>query len=516
MTPMGDRAPDPGGEPGARADQFHQLFDGSVVPTALISVDTAGIGTIVGANDALGVLLGYPSLAGRTLTELTDERDRPADEPNRARLAAGATDLFRREKHYVRQDGTVLLLQTYATVIGRPSRETLCITVFLDEGQVASVQGQFSGMARFAEALAELRSALLREEPTQFVLELICSWARQILDANHASLMEVVEPGMLRIRAVDGSAPDDVVGLTWPVSHAQFGEALDSRLATRYQVGQDELIGLADRFPGVGRPAQQLFLAMAPVLTADRTLGALTASRARAPFDDEELALLQLFASEVSEALTVAQLRTDLARLAVIEDRERIARNLHDEIIQDLIGVRLGLVHILQRTPDNGACDELADSLAQLDLLTTRVRDVVVGLEAGGGLADFRDTLESITSSKAQGAHIGWTFEIDGELERLADDERVEIVRVLNEAVSNVVRHSDATQVAVALAISCESAQLDIEDDGIGFDADAHAPGMGLRNLRVRAVERGGTFAISTSPDAGTHLRWSIPLRNRA
>ena len=92
----------------------------------------------------------------------------------------------------------------------------------------------------------------------------------------------------------------------------------------------------------------------------------------------------------------------------MIEDRERIARNLHDEIIQDLIGVRLGLVHILQRTPDAEACEELAGSLRQLDLVTTRVRDVVAGLAAGGGLAECRDTLTSITSSKAQGDHIGW------------------------------------------------------------------------------------------------------------
>jgi|GEM_PF-2451698 Signal transduction histidine kinase len=500
----------------ARADLFGRLFETSAVPTALISVDPAGIGTILGSNDALDVLLGYPTVVGRTLTELTDERDRPADEPNRARLAAGATNVFRREKRYVRSDGAVIPLHTYATVIDRPLHETVVITIFLDDSSVASVQAQLGGIDRFAEALADLRSSLLREEPTQVVLELICSWARRILDAYHAGLMEIVEPDLLRIRAVDDAATKGVVGLTWPVNHAQFSDALVSGLATRYQVSQEELVGLADRYPDVSRPPRQLFLAMAPVLTADRTLGALIASRGRAPFDDEELALLELFASEVSEALTVAQLRTDLARLALIEDRERIARNLHDEIIQDLIGVRLGLVHLLQRTLDDEACEELAESLTQLDLVTTRVRDVVAGLEEGASMADFRDTLTSMTSSKANSAHIGWTMQIEGELERLADDERVEIMRVLNEAVSNVVRHSDATQVGVALSVSPDALTLVVDDDGIGFDAAGHVVGMGLRNLNLRAIERGGNFEVRESPDGGTQLRWSIPLRARA
>lgn len=511
-----DAPPAPDGDLAHRSDHFRRLFDSSGVPAALVLVDSAGSGTILAANDALGALLGYETLVGRNLTELTDERDRLGDAPTRVWLAASPTEVFRRDKRYVRGDGAVVALHAYAAVIDRPPRGTLAITVFLDDRGVAQFEERRSGMDRLAEALAELRSSLLREDRTQVVLELICSWACEILGADHAGLMELVEPKLLRIRAVDDSAQNGVVGLSWPVNHAQFSEALISRRATRYEVSQEELVGLADRYPGVSRPPKQLFLAMAPVLTADRTLGALIASRSHAPFDDEDLALLELFASEVSEALTVAQLRTDLARLALIEDRERIARNLHDEIIQDLIGVRLSLVHLLQRTADNEAREELAESLTQLDLVTTRVRDVVAGLEGGASIADFRDTLTSITSIKAQSAHIGWTMQIDGELERLGDDERVEILRVLNEAVSNVVRHSDATQVGVVLSVFPDALTLIVDDDGIGFDATEHAVGMGLRNMNLRAVERGGTFEICESSEGGTNLCWSIPLRGRA
>ncbi len=510
--------PDPSAETDEAAAgpyDFVRLFGRSAVPTALISVDAAGLGTIRAANAPLGRLLGYPDLVGHNLTELADKRDRPTDEPNRARFASGSTDVFRRDKRYVRSDGVVVPLHTYAAVIDRLPQETLVVTVFLDDRNLADLEAQFRGMDRLAGALAELRSALLREEPTQSVLELICSWARRILEANHAGVMELVQPGLLRIRAVDDGAAG-IVGSTWPVSHAQFGEALVSRVATRYELRPDELGQVQARSLDSGEPSGRLFLAMAPVLTAERTVGALVASRSRAAFSDEELALLELFASEVSEALTVAQLRTDLERLAVIEDRERIARNLHDEIVQDLIGVRLGLVHFLQRAVDAEVREQLGESLRQVDLVTTRLRDVVEGLEPGASLAGFRDALTSTTSSKAHSAHIGWSTEIVGDLERLAADERVEILRVVNEAVSNVVRHSDATQVGVTLRVTAKILTLVVDDDGIGFDDHGHMPGMGLRNLKVRALERGGTFEISESSEGGTRLCWSIPLRSGA
>ena len=503
------------GEAAIGPGQFDRFFGRSAVPTALISVDSAGIGTIRAANAPLCLLLGYQDLVGHNLTELADERDRPGDEPNRARFASGSTDVFRRDKRYVRSDGGVVAVRTFATVIDRLSEETLVVTVFLDDRNLADLDAQLRGVDRLTRVLAELRSALLREEPTQGVLELICSWARQILGANHAGVMELVEPALLSVRAVDDRGAN-IVGMTWPVGHAQFREALVSRVAARYELRPDELGELRARYFDLGETPGRLFLAIAPVFTAERTLGALVASRARAAFDDEELALLQLFASEVSDALTVAQLRADLERLAVIEDRERIARNLHDEIIQDLIGVRLGLVHFLQRAEDTDVRAQLTESLTQVDLVTMRLRDVVAGLEPGASLTGFRDALASTTSSKADSAHIGWSTEIIGDLERLAADERMEILRVVSEAVSNVARHSDATQVGVTLRISAEFLTLVVDDDGIGFDDQGHTPGMGLRNLKVRALERGGTFEISESSDGGTRLAWSIPLRRGA
>ena len=500
-----------------RSDQFRRLFGSSDVAAALVWYDkVAAEGVMLAANGALTALLGYETLDGRNMAELTVERDRLTDAATVAWMASTSNEVFRHSKRYVRGDGTLIALDVYAGLIDRSAQANLAVCVFVDERRGAQVEEQRTAMSRVTEALADLRAALLREEPTQGVLELICSWACEMLHAYNAGLMETVEPQSLRVRAVDNASAKGIVGMAWPVEHTTFSAALRMGVATRYEMGPNDLLALASRLPGTEGLSNRLFLAMAPVISSERTLGALIVSRRKAPFADDELALLELFANEVSDALTFAQLRTDLARLAVIEDRERIARNLHDEIIQDLIGVRLGLVHLLQRSSDDEAREELAESLTQLDLVTIRARDVVTGLEDGASVADFRDTLTSVASSKARRANIGWTMEIEGELERLAGDERFEVMRVLNEAVSNVVRHSDATQMGVSLSVSPDALTLVVDDDGIGLDAVSDVTGLGLRNLNRRAVERGGSFDIDASPEHGTTLRWSIPLRGGA
>ena len=110
---------------------------------------------------------------------------------------------------------------------------------------------------------------------------------------------------------------------------------------------------------------------------------------------------------------------------------------------------------------------------------------------------------------------IGWTVELYGPLEEIGDDERADLLRVLNEAVSNVVRHADATQVDMTLLVGDDRVCLVVADDGIGPAGAAGATGMGLPNLRARAGERGGECTIGGRADGGTRLEWWIPRAPR-
>jgi signal transduction histidine kinase len=253
-----------------------------------------------------------------------------------------------------------------------------------------------------------------------------------------------------------------------------------------------------------------LYIAVAPITGTGGQFGALTVRRARGPFDDEEMALLALFAGGVSDALSVARARDDLERLRVLEVRQQIARDLHDEVIQDLIGLRFAVDGLVRHAGDPAVARQLRTLGEELTVTTKRLRDVVAGLETVAP-QDFGDEVHALIGSRAVRHGIGWTVELKGSMDSFVDDERAEVLRVLNEALSNVVRHADATQVDVALGIDDTRIELRVDDDGVGPAVPSAPTGMGLRNMQERARARDGDFALRERTGGGTSLVWCIP-----
>ena len=270
--------------------------------------------------------------------------------------------------------------------------------------------------------------------------------------------------------------------------------------------------GLAETVRDVGDGP--LHVAVAPVTAGGRRFGALTVRRAVAPFDDDEMALLAVFADGVSDALTVSNGRDEIERLRVLEVRQQIARDLHDEVIQDLIGVRLALDGIVHHTADPVVADQVRTLGDELTSTTKRLRDVVAGVETATPVA-FGDSLRSLISSRARRQGIGWNIRLDGPVDTIVDDERADVLRVVNEALSNVVRHADATQVDLTVCVDDTRLELLVEDDGVGPAGAADATGMGLRNLRARARARAGECRLAPRSDGGSSLVWWIPRSSR-
>ena len=160
-----------------------------------------------------------------------------------------------------------------------------------------------------------------------------------------------------------------------------------------------------------------------------------------------------------------------------------------------------------------GALRALRDELNEA---TMRLRDVVAGLDGAMTPAAFVDTLRSLIASRAERHGIDWSVEVDGPVEDIGDDERAELLRVLNEAVSNVVRHADATQVDV----DARGRGRPHPPGGGGRRRRARrrvgARGMGLRNLAARADERRGDWRGQARPGGGTRLAMVGAVRGRA
>jgi signal transduction histidine kinase len=228
-------------------------------------------------------------------------------------------------------------------------------------------------------------------------------------------------------------------------------------------------------------------------------------------FGDEDEELVEMFAAHAGIAIQNARLHEDVQALAIVGERLRISRDLHDGIIQSIYAVSLSLeeaVELVASDPDN-AVDRLHTTISD-------IRTFIVGLgsELGTGLAD---TVDSMARELLGGSGVILESELGGaaEVERRLPGEAVhEIVQIAREAVSNVGRHSGATRAELRLVATDDEATLTIADDGVGFDPSARLGSghFGLANLRDRAAAIAGTISIESRAGEGTRIIVRIPL----
>jgi signal transduction histidine kinase len=197
------------------------------------------------------------------------------------------------------------------------------------------------------------------------------------------------------------------------------------------------------------------------------------------------------------------------------EERRKLSRELHDHVGQTLTGLRMELGRIERlRVPSN---DRLAAAIAEaralVDELVRTVRDLALGLRPSM-LDDFglQSALEWHVRDLTRRSGLPVTLTINGDFADLSDQQKTCIYRVVQEALTNCVRHARASRVAVSLSRTTAGLELDIADDGIGLDAGRSGRGLGLKGIEERARELAGTMTIDTGVDAGTTLHVRLPL----
>jgi signal transduction histidine kinase len=229
-------------------------------------------------------------------------------------------------------------------------------------------------------------------------------------------------------------------------------------------------------------------------------------------FDQGTVGLVETFADQASVAIQYVRAQTDLRRLGLMDERERIAKELHDGIIQSLfaVGMNLQSAALTSGSPETSARVERA--VEELDRVIRDLRNYIFGLRPGI-LADrqLNQALEALGEEVSSTSHIPIAVEVDGAVSAGLSSRSHEIVQLTREALSNITRHSRAKHAAVRLTRRGATAILAIEDDGIGFDARGSSTGSGLRNMRERAAGIGGTLRISSSKGKGTKLRFTFP-----
>ncbi len=263
-----------------------------------------------------------------------------------------------------------------------------------------------------------------------------------------------------------------------------------------------------------GHPAMTTFLGV-PIRVRGEVFGNLylTEKADGLPFTEIDEELAAGLAVTAGVAIENFRLHDRIAELRVVEDRERIARDLHDTVIQRLFATGLSLQGAAARTSDLALALRLEQAVNDLDDTVRHIRTTIFELQRrrlpGRSL---RQELLDIIDEIAEPAHLPREVSFEGPIDLtvprdLSDD----VAAVVREAVSNVVRHAGASRVTVRVAVTGSDLEIEVDDDGCG-PTTADSGGQGLENLRTRASRRGGSAHIEPGHGGGASFSWRVPL----
>jgi signal transduction histidine kinase len=389
---------------------------------------------------------------------------------------------------------------------------------------VAVENARLYGVARLRERWARANDWISRQVLSGSlpgdVLTLIGSQAREVADAD-VTIIAVPDPdtGRLVLQSASGLGSEAQVGsvLSADGTFASLTFRTGVPIVTDEATTDERAAGLSLDLPVALGP-----LAVWPLGEPGSARGVLAAARAqgREPFSSVVVEALGAFAAQGAVALELAEGRADAERLALLRDRERIARDLHDLAIQRLYATGLSLQRVARTAPPEVA-KQLATAVDEVDETITLVRTTIYRLQpvdplagSGGRRVGLRSRV--ITAVDAAATVLGFDprLRFEGAVDTLVPPDVAEhVVAVLSEALSNVARHASASRVDVRLTVA-DDVCLAVSDDGVGIAPDAQR--SGLRNLARRADELGGSLGVGPADrdatPAGTSLVWQVPL----
>ena len=370
--------------------------------------------------------------------------------------------------------------------------------------------------ARRLEALREVAARLLAGSGLEELLVLTATHAARLAKATMGAVMVPgTRPGTLVVEAVSG-ASERLKGLEVPIDESVAGRVIHT--------GKGEVVTDLASDPRSFQPAVALGAygpgIAVPLYAHGEPFGSLLVARKRgeAAFTDPDVELVEAFADQAAVAFEYARVHRELRRLAVMEERERIARELHDGAIQALFAVGMGLQATASRTTEPEVTSRLQTAVGELDRVIGDLRNYIFGLRPGvlAG-AHLEEALRRLAS---EAAGVTVVVKVDEQAAAALGPYSNDLIQLAREALSNVARHAQARTCRMSLYwrppetpdAPNRTAVLEIDDDGRGFDPAVTVGGHGLDNMRARANALGGMLEIKSSSSEGTTVTVMIPL----
>jgi signal transduction histidine kinase len=365
------------------------------------------------------------------------------------------------------------------------------------------------------ESLNEIATALASEMELPRLLGLVADRLRDLVAARLVLITLPSADGNLIVRAISGEAGEELLGRVLDRSGSKSSHVLERRRSERV----DSMIEDLEVDHELSRRLGSRTGLYVPLIVGGQAIGVLTAHDKEGPdarFTDEDLRLAEAFATRAAVAVDLSgRVATDALRRVVSAqelERQRLARELHDETGQALTSILLGLKSV-----------ESADTAEELSAATAALRELVVAtLQDVRRLAvelrpkaldDFGlvPALERLVETFREQTGMSVDFEPGLGDERLPSEIEITLYRITQEALTNVVKHAQASRVSIVLTRRSESISAVIEDDGRGF-GEAGENGLGLLGMRERVALIGGRVAVESSPGSGTTLSIEVPV----
>ena len=370
---------------------------------------------------------------------------------------------------------------------------------------------------RWLAASTEITTRLLSGATVDDVLAYLAEQARDIGGADSVVVL-LPDPrarGHLFAEMANGPIAQEILGTAVEIHGSTCGRVYESgEPMSILDLGRTDCPMLAHRGYGPGL--------LVPLGTPGNTRGVLLLGKVseRAPFPATVRRMLHSFSVQAGIALELAEARYDTERLVVLEERDRIAKDLHDVVIQRLFASAMTLMSTMRLIPSPEAAERVQRTIDELDATIREIRSTIFALQNPPSRQDtsLRGRILKLAENTAHslGCHPG--VSLDGPIDASVPDEVGEqLLAVLGEALSNVARHARASEVHVSVAVE-ETATtgrptaltLTVTDNGVGLPEEGRR--SGLRNMDERARSLGGGFSARRAEAGGTVLTWKVPI----
>jgi signal transduction histidine kinase len=366
---------------------------------------------------------------------------------------------------------------------------------------------------KWLDASREITTALLSNvEPSRLPLQLIAERACALTEAEQAIVLVPVDADLtideidtLVVSAAVGLNASEVLGQRVPVDGSTSGSVFRSGTP----LITEALTYPIQAFTDVGqRPAIVM-----PLRTHDAVAGVIAIARGadQPPFDSSYLDLVSDFATHAAIALMLASGREHARQLTIVAERERIAHDLHDHVIQRIFAAGMDLQGTVARVRSPEISDRLNRTLDDLQTIIEEIRTTIFQLRSPLGTdGDFRNRIQRVVADLTENRDIATALRMHGPMTAVGGELAEHAEAVTAEAVSNAVRHSGASRLSIEVRVD-DMLTVDISDNGCGISLD-NSRRSGLANMSYRAVQVGGSCEISRPSEGGTRVHWAAPL----